>query len=94
MFTPTDLVVVFYYFPHYRGGYYLKSVASVLRNPKTATSLCLLPRFVTLSHGKVNISVGFANGKALFHILPFLLRFTTPTGSMQTCINRKFVLFL
>ena len=42
MFTPTDLVVVFLPFPHYRGGYYLKPVASRLRNPKTATSLCLL----------------------------------------------------
>ena len=26
MFTPTDLVVIFLPFPHYRGGYYLKPV--------------------------------------------------------------------
>ena len=32
MFTPTDLVVVFLPFPHYRGGYYLKSVTSRHRN--------------------------------------------------------------
>ena len=54
MFTPTDLVVVFLPFPHYRGGYYLKSVAY---DTRTNDHRNLFPSPLTLAPSLLGRSV-------------------------------------